>query len=123
MLKCDPPAHVEVWSTLDKDPSREGIKLADRMASILEDFEARQREVDKNKQLEVVEEEEEDWDLQDELIDMEKIASSRHTIAWTATPASLSIQAAIARGKTLSIRSIPSCATGQIQLADMGFFS
>ncbi|VDO96780.1 unnamed protein product [Heligmosomoides polygyrus] len=51
-LKCGPP--------LDKESSREEIKPAERMASILKDFEARQREVDEDEQLEVVEEEEED---------------------------------------------------------------
>ncbi|VDP16061.1 unnamed protein product [Heligmosomoides polygyrus] len=43
-------------SLLDKEPSREEIKLAKRMASILKDFEARQLEVDEDEQLEVVEE-------------------------------------------------------------------
>ncbi|VDP46741.1 unnamed protein product [Heligmosomoides polygyrus] len=36
-LKCDPP--------FDKEPSREEIKLAERIASILKDFEASQLEV------------------------------------------------------------------------------
>ncbi|VDO83443.1 unnamed protein product [Heligmosomoides polygyrus] len=36
-LKCGPP--------LDKEPSREEIMLAERMASILKDFEVRQLEV------------------------------------------------------------------------------
>ncbi|VDP14480.1 unnamed protein product [Heligmosomoides polygyrus] len=39
-LKCGPP--------LDKEPSREEIKLAERMASILKEFEARQLEVDED---------------------------------------------------------------------------
>ncbi|VDP60418.1 unnamed protein product [Heligmosomoides polygyrus] len=47
-LKCGPP--------LDKESSREEIKLVERMASILKDFEARQHEVDEDEQLEVVEE-------------------------------------------------------------------
>ncbi|VDO85528.1 unnamed protein product [Heligmosomoides polygyrus] len=38
-LKCGP--------SLDKESSREEIKLAERMASILKDFEARQLEVTK----------------------------------------------------------------------------
>ncbi|VDP11872.1 unnamed protein product [Heligmosomoides polygyrus] len=60
-LKCGPP--------LDKESSREEIKLAERMASILKDFEARQLEVDEYEQLEVVGEEEEDWDPQDKLME------------------------------------------------------
>ncbi|VDP09587.1 unnamed protein product [Heligmosomoides polygyrus] len=40
--------------------------MAERMTSILKDFEARQLEVDEDEQLEVVEEEQ-DWDPQDEL--------------------------------------------------------
>ncbi|VDO20700.1 unnamed protein product [Heligmosomoides polygyrus] len=51
-LKYGPP--------LDKESSREEIKLDERMASILKDFEARQLEVDEDEQLEVVEEEEKD---------------------------------------------------------------
>ncbi|VDO21280.1 unnamed protein product [Heligmosomoides polygyrus] len=72
--KCGPP--------LDKKSSREEIKLGERMASILKDFEARQLEVDEGKQLEVVEEEEEDWDPQDELMDVESQASSEHLIRF-----------------------------------------
>ncbi|VDO69982.1 unnamed protein product [Heligmosomoides polygyrus] len=56
-------AHAEVWSLwcgLDKEPSRKEIKLAERMARILKDFEARQLEVDEGEQLEVVEEQGED---------------------------------------------------------------
>ncbi|VDP49725.1 unnamed protein product, partial [Heligmosomoides polygyrus] len=45
------------------------------MASILKDFEARQLEVDEDEQLEVVEEEEEDWDPQNELMDVERQAT------------------------------------------------
>ncbi|VDP07207.1 unnamed protein product [Heligmosomoides polygyrus] len=48
------------------------------MASILKDFEARQLEVDEDEQLEVVEEEEKDWDPRDELIDVERLANSGH---------------------------------------------
>ncbi|VDP59449.1 unnamed protein product [Heligmosomoides polygyrus] len=48
------------------------------MASILKDFEACQLEVDEDEQLEVVEEEEEHWDPQDELMDEEKQASSEN---------------------------------------------
>ncbi|VDO32187.1 unnamed protein product [Heligmosomoides polygyrus] len=46
---------------------REEIKLAERIASILRDFEARQIEADEDEQLEMVEREE-DWDPKDELI-------------------------------------------------------
>ncbi|VDP50149.1 unnamed protein product [Heligmosomoides polygyrus] len=74
-LKCGPP--------LDKESSREEIKHAERMASILKDFEACQLEVDKDEQLEVVEEEEEDWDPQDELMDVERQASSGHMITFS----------------------------------------
>ncbi|VDO76327.1 unnamed protein product [Heligmosomoides polygyrus] len=77
-LKCFPP--------LDKEPSREEIK---RMASILKDFEARlkdfearQLEVDEDEQLEVVEEEEEYWNPQDELMMVESHASSGHMITF-----------------------------------------
>ncbi|VDP10188.1 unnamed protein product [Heligmosomoides polygyrus] len=49
---------------------REEIKLVERMACILRDFEAHQLEVDE--QLGVVEEQEEDWDPQDELMDVER---------------------------------------------------
>ncbi|VDO21319.1 unnamed protein product [Heligmosomoides polygyrus] len=73
-LKCSPP--------LDKEPSREDIKLAERMASILKDFEGRQLEVDEDEQLEVVEEEWQDWDPQDELMDVERQASSGHMITF-----------------------------------------
>ncbi|VDP13438.1 unnamed protein product [Heligmosomoides polygyrus] len=52
-LRCGPP--------LDKESSREEIKLAERTASVLKKFEARQLEVDEDEQLGVVEEEEEDW--------------------------------------------------------------
>ncbi|VDP14234.1 unnamed protein product [Heligmosomoides polygyrus] len=74
-LKCGPP--------LDKESSWEEIKMAERMASILKDFEARQLEVDEGEQLEVVEEEEEDWDPQDELMDVERQASSGHMITFS----------------------------------------
>ncbi|VDP15712.1 unnamed protein product [Heligmosomoides polygyrus] len=74
-LKCGPP--------LDKEYSREETKLVERMASILKDFEARKREVDEDEQLEVVEEEEEDWDPQDELMDMKRQASSGHMIRFS----------------------------------------
>ncbi|VDO89947.1 unnamed protein product [Heligmosomoides polygyrus] len=73
-LKCGPP--------LDKESSREEIKLAERMASILKDFEARQLKVDEDEQLEVVEEEE-DWDPHDELMDVERQASSGHMITFS----------------------------------------
>ncbi|VDO94420.1 unnamed protein product [Heligmosomoides polygyrus] len=73
-LKCGPP--------LGKESSREEIKLAERMASILKDFEARQLKVDEDEQLEVVEEEE-DWDPQDELMDVERQASSGHMITFS----------------------------------------
>ncbi|VDO74322.1 unnamed protein product [Heligmosomoides polygyrus] len=63
-LKCGPP--------LDKEPSREEIKLAERTASILKDFEAHQLETEEDEQLEVVEEQEEDWDPQDELMNVER---------------------------------------------------
>ncbi|VDP47917.1 unnamed protein product [Heligmosomoides polygyrus] len=53
------------------------------MASILKDFEARQLEVDEDEQLEVLEEEEEDWDSQDELMDVERQASSGHMITFS----------------------------------------
>ncbi|VDP55342.1 unnamed protein product [Heligmosomoides polygyrus] len=66
-LNCGP--------SLEKESSREEIKLA----SILKDFEARQLEVDEDEQLEVVEEEE-DWDPQYELMDVERQASSGHMI-------------------------------------------
>ncbi|VDO71368.1 unnamed protein product [Heligmosomoides polygyrus] len=69
-LKCGPP--------LDKEPSREEIKLAERMASILKNFEARQLEVDEDEELEVVEKQEEGWDPQEELIAVERLASSGH---------------------------------------------
>ncbi|VDO86585.1 unnamed protein product [Heligmosomoides polygyrus] len=74
-LKCGPP--------LDKDPSREEIKLAGRMVIILKYFEARQLEVDEDEQLEVVEEEEEDWDPQGELMDVERQASSGHMVMFS----------------------------------------
>ncbi|VDP11436.1 unnamed protein product [Heligmosomoides polygyrus] len=124
------------------------------MASILKDFEACQLEVDEDEQLEVVEEQEEDWYPQHELMDVERQASSGHmtgfcNIMRTQTVLSffehvfvpqmpdndivildsfagfsnhVAIQATIPRGKTLSIRTIPSGATGQIQPADVGFF-
>ncbi|VDP02024.1 unnamed protein product [Heligmosomoides polygyrus] len=72
-LKCCPP--------LDKESLREEIKLAERMASILKGFEARQLGVDEDEQLEVVEEG--DWDKQDELIDVERQAGSGHMIAFS----------------------------------------
>ncbi|VDO86267.1 unnamed protein product [Heligmosomoides polygyrus] len=71
-LKCGP--------SLDKESSREEIKLAERMANILKDFEARRLEVDEDEQAEVVEEEEEDWDPQVELMDVERQANSEHVI-------------------------------------------
>ncbi|VDP00349.1 unnamed protein product [Heligmosomoides polygyrus] len=43
-LKCGP--------SLDKEPSRNEIKVAERMASILKDFEARHLEVDEDAWLE-----------------------------------------------------------------------
>ncbi|VDP31983.1 unnamed protein product [Heligmosomoides polygyrus] len=73
-LKCGLP--------LDKEPSRKEIKLAKLMASILKDFEARQLEVDEDEQLEVVEGEE-DWDPQDELVDVERHSSSGHMITFS----------------------------------------
>ncbi|VDO77858.1 unnamed protein product [Heligmosomoides polygyrus] len=78
-LKCGPP--------LDKEPSREEIKLAELIANILKDFEARQLEVDEDEQLEVVEED--DWNLQDELMDLERQASSGHTITFSGGTISL----------------------------------
>ncbi|VDO99970.1 unnamed protein product [Heligmosomoides polygyrus] len=52
------------------------------MASIHKDFEARQLEVYEDEQLEVVEEEE-DWDPQDELMDVDRRASSGHMITFS----------------------------------------
>ncbi|VDO79674.1 unnamed protein product [Heligmosomoides polygyrus] len=46
-------------------------------------FEARQLEVDKDEQLEVVGQEEEDWDPQDELMNVERQASSGHMITFS----------------------------------------
>ncbi|VDO87893.1 unnamed protein product [Heligmosomoides polygyrus] len=74
-LKCGPP--------LDKERSREENKLAERMASMLKELEACQLEVDEDEQLEVVEEEEEDWDPQDEMMDVERQASSGHMIMFS----------------------------------------
>ncbi|VDP23703.1 unnamed protein product [Heligmosomoides polygyrus] len=74
-VKCGPP--------LDKESSREEIKLVERMASILKDFEARQLEVDEDEQLEVVDEEEEDWDPQDEPMDVKRQASSGHMMTFS----------------------------------------
>ncbi|VDP12802.1 unnamed protein product [Heligmosomoides polygyrus] len=68
-LKCAPH--------LDKESSREEIKLAERMASIHKDFEARQLEVDEDEQLEVVGEEK-NLDPKDELIDVEMQARIGH---------------------------------------------
>ncbi|VDP31321.1 unnamed protein product [Heligmosomoides polygyrus] len=68
-LKCGAPLH--------KEPSREEMRLAERMASIFKEFEARQLEVDEDELLYVVEEKE-DWDPQDELIDVEGLASKGH---------------------------------------------
>ncbi|VDP30305.1 unnamed protein product [Heligmosomoides polygyrus] len=48
-LKCGSP--------LDAVPSRDEMKLAERIASILQDFELRQLEIDEVEKLEVVEEE------------------------------------------------------------------
>ncbi|VDP06739.1 unnamed protein product [Heligmosomoides polygyrus] len=62
-------------ATLYKEPSREEIKLAERMASILKGFEAFKVEVHKDEQLEVVEEEEY-WNPQDELMDVESYIMS-----------------------------------------------
>ncbi|VDO98298.1 unnamed protein product [Heligmosomoides polygyrus] len=81
------------------------------MACILKDFEARQLEVDEDEQLEVVEEEEEDWDPQDELIVVERQASSGHdnVFGWNAC---------LGRGKEH-----PQCEdviAGQIQAVDVG---
>ncbi|VDP55968.1 unnamed protein product [Heligmosomoides polygyrus] len=53
------------------------------MASILKDFEARQLEVDEGEQLEVVEQEEEDWDPQVELMDVERQVSSGHMVTFS----------------------------------------
>ncbi|VDP51649.1 unnamed protein product [Heligmosomoides polygyrus] len=74
-LKCGPP--------LDKESSSEEIKLVERMASILKDFEARQLEVNEDERLEVVEEDKEDWDPQDELTDVKRQASSGHMITFS----------------------------------------
>ncbi|VDO60263.1 unnamed protein product [Heligmosomoides polygyrus] len=74
-LKCGPP--------LDKESSREEIKLAERMASIYKDLGVRQLEVEEEEQLKVVEEEEEDWDPQDELMDVHRQASSGHMITFS----------------------------------------
>ncbi|VDP01055.1 unnamed protein product [Heligmosomoides polygyrus] len=74
-LKCGSP--------LDKESSREEIKLTEKMTSILKDFKARQLEVGEDEQLEVVEEEVEDWDRQDELMDVERQASSVHMITFS----------------------------------------
>ncbi|VDO72687.1 unnamed protein product [Heligmosomoides polygyrus] len=48
------------------------------MASILKDFEACQLEVNEDEQLEVVEKQEEGWDPQDELIDVERTMSAEN---------------------------------------------
>ncbi|VDO66186.1 unnamed protein product [Heligmosomoides polygyrus] len=80
--KYDPLSPREITIS-EQGTSREEIKLAERMASILKDFEARQLEVDEDEKLEVMEEEEEDWDPQDELMDVERQASSWHMIAFS----------------------------------------
>ncbi|VDP45806.1 unnamed protein product [Heligmosomoides polygyrus] len=48
-------------SSLDAVPSRDEMKLAERMAIILQDFELRQLEIDKVEKLEVVEEEDQEF--------------------------------------------------------------
>ncbi|VDP40634.1 unnamed protein product [Heligmosomoides polygyrus] len=70
-LKCGPP--------LDKELSN----LTERMASILKDFEAHHFEVDEGEQPEVVEKQEEGWDPLDELIDVERQASSGHMTSFS----------------------------------------
>ncbi|VDP47873.1 unnamed protein product [Heligmosomoides polygyrus] len=64
---CSRCRAMVVW-VQDKEPSREEIKLAERLASILKDLEARQLEVDEGEKLEVVEEE--DWNPQDEMMNL-----------------------------------------------------
>ncbi|VDO94297.1 unnamed protein product [Heligmosomoides polygyrus] len=68
---------------------KEEIKLAERVASILKDFEARQLEVDEDEQLQVVKEQEEDWDPQDELMDVERRANGGHMITFSGGTISL----------------------------------
>ncbi|VDO81973.1 unnamed protein product [Heligmosomoides polygyrus] len=70
-----PSAHAQVWPPLEKEGSREGTKL--------EDSKARQLEVDEDEQLEVVEEREEDWGTHDELIDVERQASSEDFVTFS----------------------------------------
>ncbi|VDP39869.1 unnamed protein product [Heligmosomoides polygyrus] len=72
---------------MSADAEWKEIKLAELMGNILKDFEARQLEVDEDEQLEVVEED--DWNPQDELMDLERQASSGHTTTFSGGTISL----------------------------------
>ncbi|VDP10068.1 unnamed protein product [Heligmosomoides polygyrus] len=75
-LKCGSP--------LDAVPSRDEMKLAKRIASILQDFELRQLEIDEVEKLEVVEEE--DHTKRAGTDGITRMDGSRHSVRFGVTP-------------------------------------
>ncbi|VDP30151.1 unnamed protein product [Heligmosomoides polygyrus] len=68
---------------LDAVPSREEIKLAKRIAGILQDFELRQLEIDELEKLEVVEEEDQEFRPEEECAGVATTLTSEGTITFS----------------------------------------
>ncbi|VDP09313.1 unnamed protein product [Heligmosomoides polygyrus] len=74
ILKCG--------SLLDAVLSGDEMKLAERIASILQDFELRQLEIDEVEKLEVVEEEDQEFQPEEDCAEVTMPATSEGTITF-----------------------------------------
>ncbi|VDO90205.1 unnamed protein product [Heligmosomoides polygyrus] len=74
-LKCGSP--------LDDVLSRDEMKLAERIASILQDFELRQLKIDEVKKLEVVEEEDQEFQPEEDCAGVPTPLTSEGTITFS----------------------------------------
>ncbi|VDP34286.1 unnamed protein product [Heligmosomoides polygyrus] len=74
-LKCGSP--------LDAVPSRDKMKLAERIASILQDFELRHLEIDEVGKLEVVEEEDQEFQPEEDCVGVTTPLTSEGTITFS----------------------------------------
>ncbi|VDP36036.1 unnamed protein product [Heligmosomoides polygyrus] len=74
-LKCESP--------LDAVPSRDEMKLAERIASILQDFELQQLEINEMEKLEVVEDENQEFQPEEDCAGVTRPLTTEGTITFS----------------------------------------
>ncbi|VDP23196.1 unnamed protein product [Heligmosomoides polygyrus] len=74
---------LKCGSILDAVPSRDEMKLAERIASILQNFELRQLGVDEVEKLEVVEEEDQEFQPEEDCAGVTTPLTSEGTITFS----------------------------------------